>query len=108
MKKAYYVRIAFLLAILFLLTACTSADVVKKEDLPISCPDAFADVLSIEDGKMRVFDLSDGITYTQLVGEMFSEEELVLDEILSCDIDNMTPMVALQNILRWKKSLAEK
>ena len=30
------------------------------------------------------------------------------DEILSCDIDNMTPMVALQNILRWKKSLAEK
>ena len=62
MKKAYYVRIAFLLAILFLLTACTSADVVKKKDLPISCPDAFADVLSIEDGKMRVFDLSAGIT----------------------------------------------
>ena len=78
MKKAYYVRIAFLLAILFLLTACTSADVVEKKDLPISCPDAFADVLSIEDGKMRVFDLSDGITYTQLVGEMFSEEELDL------------------------------
>lgn len=41
-------------------------------------------------------------------GSLFSEEELVLDEILSCDIDNMTPMVALQNILRWKKSLAEK
>lgn len=78
MKKAYYVRIAFLLAILFLLTACTSADLVKREDLPISCPDAFADVLSIENGKMRVFDLSAGITYTQLVGEMFSEEELDL------------------------------
>ena len=78
MKKAYYVRIAFLLAILFLLTACTPEDVVKKEDLPISCPDAFADVLSIEDGKMRVFDLSAGITYTQLVEEMFSEEELDL------------------------------
>ena len=41
-------------------------------------------------------------------GSLFSEEELVLDEILSCDIDNMTPMMALQNILRWKKSLAEK
>ena len=41
-------------------------------------------------------------------GSLFSEEELVLDEILSCDIDNMTPMVALQNILRWKKTLAEK
>lgn len=41
-------------------------------------------------------------------GSLFSEEELVLDEILSCDIDNMTPMAALQNILRWKKSLAEK
>ena len=41
-------------------------------------------------------------------GSLFSEEELVFDEILSCDIDNMTPMAALQNILRWKKSLAEK
>lgn len=41
-------------------------------------------------------------------GSLFSEEELVLDEILSCDIDNMTPIVALQNILRWKKNLAEK
>ncbi|HAZ96168.1 MAG TPA: DNA mismatch repair protein MutS, partial [Treponema sp.] len=41
-------------------------------------------------------------------GSLFSEEELVLDEIISCDIDNMTPMTALQNILRWKKSLAEK
>lgn len=78
MKRTYFVRIAFLLAILFLLSACTSADLVKKEDLPISCPDAFANVLSIDDGKIRVFDLSAGISYTQLVGEMFSEEELDL------------------------------
>ena len=78
MKKAFFVHFTFLFAILFLLAACNSPDVVRKEDLPISCPDAFADVLSIEDGKMRVFDLSDGITYTQLVGEMFSEEELDL------------------------------
>ena len=37
---------------------------------------------------------------------LFSDEEIVLDEILSADIDNLTPMVALQLISRWKKSLS--
>ncbi len=36
---------------------------------------------------------------------LFSDEEIVLDEILSADIDNLTPMSALQLISRWKKSL---
>ncbi|MGN0728629.1 DNA mismatch repair protein MutS [Treponema sp.] len=39
---------------------------------------------------------------------LFPEEELVVDEIMSCDVDNMTPMQALQSILRWKKSLCAK
>lgn len=37
---------------------------------------------------------------------LFSDEEIVLDEILSADIDNLTPMSALQLISRWKKSLS--
>ena len=37
---------------------------------------------------------------------LFSDEEIVLDEILSADIDNLTPMAALQLISRWKKSLS--
>ncbi|MBR4600510.1 MAG: DNA mismatch repair protein MutS, partial [Treponema sp.] len=37
---------------------------------------------------------------------LFSDEELVLDEILSCDIDDMTPRQALDLIDRWKKSLS--
>lgn len=37
---------------------------------------------------------------------LFSDEELVLDEILSSDPENMTPMQALQIIARWKKSLS--
>ena len=37
---------------------------------------------------------------------LFSDEEIVLDEILSADIDNITPMAALQLISRWKKSLS--
>lgn len=38
-------------------------------------------------------------------GALFSDEELILDEILSLDLNNMTPMSALQTISRWKKTL---
>ncbi len=37
---------------------------------------------------------------------LFSDEEIVLDEILSVDPDNMTPLAALQAISRWKKALS--
>ncbi len=36
---------------------------------------------------------------------LFSEETLVLDELLSLDADTMTPLEALQAIARWKKML---
>lgn len=39
---------------------------------------------------------------------LFSDEEIVLDEILSADTDNMTPLSALQMVARWKKSLSGK
>lgn len=37
---------------------------------------------------------------------LFSDEEIILDEILSCNIDEMTPINALQTISRWKKALS--
>ncbi len=37
---------------------------------------------------------------------LFSDEEMVLDEILSCDPENLTPMQALQLVSRWKNSLS--
>ena len=37
-----------------------------------------------------------------------SDEEIIISEILSTDLDNMTPMNALQTISRWKKSLSGK
>nr|WP_180485857.1 DNA mismatch repair protein MutS [Treponema socranskii] len=37
---------------------------------------------------------------------LFSDEEIVLDEILSADTDNMTPLAALQAVARWKKALS--
>ncbi|MBQ7539138.1 MAG: DNA mismatch repair protein MutS [Treponema sp.] len=37
---------------------------------------------------------------------LFSDEELVLDEILSSDPDDMTPRQALDLVARWKKSLS--
>ncbi|MBO4403727.1 MAG: DNA mismatch repair protein MutS, partial [Treponema sp.] len=40
-----------------------------------------------------------------LTGALFSDEELILDEILSADVNLMTPMEALQKIMRWKSTL---
>lgn len=37
---------------------------------------------------------------------LFSDEELVLDEILSSNPDNMSPIEALISIARWKKNLS--
>ena len=37
---------------------------------------------------------------------LFSDEEIIISEILSSDVDNMTPMAALQLISRWKKELS--
>lgn len=37
---------------------------------------------------------------------LFSDEEIIISEILSTDLDNITPMNALQTISRWKKALS--
>ena len=39
---------------------------------------------------------------------LFSEEELVLEEILSVNIDELTPLEALKNLARWQKQLSGK
>jgi DNA mismatch repair protein MutS len=37
---------------------------------------------------------------------LFSDEEIIISEILSVDTDNITPINALQTITRWKKALS--
>ena len=37
---------------------------------------------------------------------LFSDEEIIISEILSADVDNLTPISALQSIARWKKTLS--
>lgn len=37
---------------------------------------------------------------------LFSDEEIIISEILSVDTDNLTPLNALQIIARWKKALS--
>ena len=39
---------------------------------------------------------------------LFSDEELILDEILSTDTDSLPPIEALLRIARWKKALTGK
>lgn len=43
---------------------------------------------------------------TPVAPGLFSDEEIVLDEILSADPDNLTPMAALQLVTRWKNALS--
>jgi DNA mismatch repair protein MutS len=37
---------------------------------------------------------------------LFSDEEMILDSILSVDVDNMTPLQALKAVSEWKKALS--
>ncbi len=43
---------------------------------------------------------------TQVSPGLFSDEEIIISEILSTDTDNLTPLNALQIIARWKKALS--
>ncbi|MCQ2588816.1 MAG: DNA mismatch repair protein MutS [Treponema sp.] len=49
--------------------------------------------------------VSEKINNPQTPG-LFSDEEIIISEILSTDLDNITPMEALQIISRWKKELS--
>jgi DNA mismatch repair protein MutS len=49
---------------------------------------------------------SNGAAASPRAPGLFSDEEIVLDEILSADPDSMTPLEALQRLARWKKSLS--
>lgn len=44
--------------------------------------------------------------FSESLPGLFSDEELILDEILSVDTDDMTPRQALDTIARWKKVLS--
>ena len=39
-------------------------------------------------------------------GSLFSDEEMLLNEILCTDVDNLTPIKALQLVSRWKNTLS--
>lgn len=39
-------------------------------------------------------------------GALFSDEEMILEEILSMNLDSTTPMQALQAVARWKQTLS--
>ena len=49
---------------------------------------------------------SENARFSQNLPGLFSDEELVLDEILSCDTDDLTPRQALDLVARWKETLS--
>ena len=40
------------------------------------------------------------------VGKTFSDEEIIISEILSVDLNNITPLDSLKLMARWKKELS--
>ncbi len=63
---------------------------------------------ALTSGHPPVFETDSDMQKTPLLGPngLFPEEELILDEILSTDVNNVTPLQALELISRWKKSLS--
>ncbi len=49
---------------------------------------------------------SDSAAQKPVAPGLFSDEELILDELLSAEPDSMTPLEALQCVSRWKKVLS--
>lgn len=78
MNKTNFSYLALLAAVILLFSACASSGQPSGNELPISYPDAFADVTSISDGRLRAFGLTSGVSYQELVNEIFSENELDL------------------------------
>jgi DNA mismatch repair protein mutS len=70
------------------LPAAAGSAAVSRADLPADC--------------------ADGASRAVQSPGLFSDEELILDEILSAEPDNLTPLEALQLVARWKKHLSGK
>ncbi len=51
---------------------------------------------------------NDNNTNTAAALGLFADEELVLNEFLSCNVDSLTPLEALQLLARWKNTLSTK
>ena len=78
MKKAILSFFVLLLSISLLFSGCDSTGKAVEDDQQIPHPDAFFDVMSISDGRLRVLDFEVGVSYNEFVGEIFSEDELDL------------------------------
>ncbi len=70
-----------------------------SKNLPESAPN----FPPLEESKEKSVGPSKNDSWT---GSLFSDEEMILDEILSVDLDNTTPMQALKAVARWKKTLS--
>ena len=74
MNRANPSYLVLLVAVILLFSACAPSGQTSGDGLPMSYPDAFSDVASISDGRLSAFGLALGVTYQELVNEMFSED----------------------------------
>ncbi|MBP5401529.1 MAG: DNA mismatch repair protein MutS [Treponema sp.] len=79
----------------------------KAEEHPILIDSTSCDRESVTEENIISQNKNVPLTQTEFKSPgLFSDEEIILDEILSCDTDNITPVNALTLIARWKKSLS--
>jgi DNA mismatch repair protein MutS len=88
--------------------------VAKLAGLPLSIIDRANEILSSLQKTAPYTDLEipeiqeKKETKREVQNFLFSQEELVIDAILSLDPNNLTPLEALQAIAQWKKNLTAK
>jgi DNA mismatch repair protein MutS len=88
--------------------------VAKLAGLPLSIIDRANEILSSLQKTAPYTDLEipeiqeKKETKREVQNFLFSQEELVIDAILSLDPNNLTPLEALQSIAQWKKNLTAK
>ena len=72
-------------------------DAMKKDSIPAS---------PIPEEKPREEKKPSANPAESWTGALFSDEEMILEEILSMNLDSTTPMQALQSVARWKATLS--
>ena len=87
------------------LPAAADSAAMPTADLPADCAEK-ASASTMDAASSRTSAAPASLPRAVQSPGLFSDEELILDEILSAEPDNLTPLEALQLVARWKKHLS--
>ena len=104
-ENSYGIHVASLAGVPETVIARASAILEKIQQEAASTPIAAAGLETVTEAAPDPQPEPERPSFT---GALFSDEELILDEILSVDVDSLTPLAALQTLARWKQTLSRR